>query len=108
MTFKRWVNTYIVTKDFHHPNRYWLKSRLFVFRYSLAEMPVIRLKYFPKTDWEGKFKLSLICWIDMLVESNNALLSVMTYSSIIFNAVLPVTSLTTWDRCFAVMHNLSA
>jgi len=29
--------------------------------YSLGDIPVTRLKYFPKNDCEGKFSSSLIC-----------------------------------------------
>lgn len=44
----------------------------------VGEMPVIRLKYFPNTDWEGKFSLSAICWTVMSVDKSNALHSVTT------------------------------
>lgn len=36
-------------------------------------MPVRRLKYLPKTDWDGKFSSSLICWIVIEVEMRSAL-----------------------------------
>ena len=33
----------------------------YLFRYSLGDIPMILLKYLPNTDWEGKFRVSLIC-----------------------------------------------
>ena len=61
-----------------------------LFLYSEGEMPATRLKYFPKTDCEGNFSSSLICCIDIVVESSIDFASEMTYSSMMPSAVLPV------------------
>ena len=40
-----------------------------------------RLKYLPKTDWEGKCSASAICWMVIVVDESRALHSVLTYYS---------------------------
>lgn len=47
-------------------------------RYSRGDNPVTLLKYFPKTDCDGKCSSSLICCIVIVVEISIALLSSIT------------------------------
>ena len=56
----------------------WKTILSYTFLYSFGDFPVIRLKYLPKTDCEGKLRWSLICWIVIFVERSRALISVIT------------------------------
>ena len=76
--------------------------------YSLGDIPVTRLKYFPKNDCEGKFSASLICSMVMLVDFRSAFASKATWSSIRSLAGLPPVALMTFDRCLGVTHSFSA
>ena len=44
-----------------------LNTFSYVVLYSFGDFPVIRLKYLPKTDCEGKLRWSLICWMSYLL-----------------------------------------
>ena len=71
-------------------------------------MPVARLKYLPKTDCEGKLRVSAICCMLIVVDDSNALQSVVTYCSITSLAGRPVCSFTTCERYLTVMQSRSA
>ena len=76
--------------------------------YTEGEHPIIRLKYFPKKDCEGKPKWSLICWTVSVELCKSAQASLTTYSSIHRSGVFPVTDFTVVDKCPCVIFRRSA
>ena len=77
-------------------------------RYCFGLMPSTLLKYFPKTDWEGKNNSSLICCTVIEVEDKQLFAYKTTYFSIHCKAVKPVSCLSKDDRYLFDTHNLSA
>ena len=81
---------------------------VFLFRYSLGDIPTYCLKYFPKNDCVGKLSLVAISLILKSVLSSRYLASVMTFCIIHCKALLPDFSLMTEEKYRADKHCLSA
>ena len=87
--------TYIVTAVYHNNSSL---NNPYEFLYCLGDIPVIRLKYFPKNVCVGKFNLYAISCMLKSVCFNIVLASRITESSIHSIAVLPLYSLILPDR----------
>ena len=76
--------------------------------YAFGDIPVIRLKNFPKKPMSAKLSSSEISWIPFRVERSNVLASSAMYSSIQRLADLWLISSTTRVRYFGVTKSLDA